>query len=142
MVNISTAIRGHYGNDGYLWAIIIRRFCDIPPGTRRFYRRNQPRRNGTHSSSRQTGQATRSWWQIWSSQEFTGCSMKKGSRQATHGMQTTCVASTHSIFPLEGCNFFPFFLNIKKGFALFFLTKEAFARRCEVFLMRRSFVPH
>jgi hypothetical protein len=28
MVNISTAIRGHYGNDGYLWAIIIRRFCD------------------------------------------------------------------------------------------------------------------
>jgi hypothetical protein len=29
MVNISTAVRGHYGNDGYLWAIIIRRFCDI-----------------------------------------------------------------------------------------------------------------
>jgi hypothetical protein len=28
MVNISTAVRGHYGNDGYLWAIIIRRFCD------------------------------------------------------------------------------------------------------------------
>jgi hypothetical protein len=27
------AVRGHYGNDGYLWAIIIRRFCDIrsPP---------------------------------------------------------------------------------------------------------------
>jgi hypothetical protein len=28
MVNISMAVRGHYGNDGYLWAIIIRRFCD------------------------------------------------------------------------------------------------------------------
>jgi hypothetical protein len=28
MVNISTTVRGHYGNDVYLWAIIIRRFCD------------------------------------------------------------------------------------------------------------------
>jgi hypothetical protein len=28
MVNISTAVRGYYDNDGYLWAIIIRRFCD------------------------------------------------------------------------------------------------------------------
>jgi hypothetical protein len=33
MVNISTAIRGHYGNDGYLWAIIIRRFYDSPSST-------------------------------------------------------------------------------------------------------------
>jgi hypothetical protein len=30
MVNISTTVRGHYGNDVYLWAIIIRRFCDSP----------------------------------------------------------------------------------------------------------------
>jgi hypothetical protein len=28
MRNISTAIRGHYDNDRYMWAIIIRRFCD------------------------------------------------------------------------------------------------------------------
>jgi hypothetical protein len=28
MVNISTTVRGHYGNDVCLWAIIIRRFCD------------------------------------------------------------------------------------------------------------------
>jgi hypothetical protein len=28
MVNISTTVRGHYSNDVYLWAIIIRRFCD------------------------------------------------------------------------------------------------------------------
>jgi hypothetical protein len=28
MVNISTTVRGHYGNDVYLWAIIIRRFFD------------------------------------------------------------------------------------------------------------------
>jgi hypothetical protein len=28
MVNISTAVRGHYDNDRYMWAIIIRRFCD------------------------------------------------------------------------------------------------------------------
>jgi hypothetical protein len=28
MRNISTAVRGHYDNDGYMWAIIIRRFCD------------------------------------------------------------------------------------------------------------------
>jgi hypothetical protein len=28
MVNISTAVRGHYDNDRYIWAIIIRRFCD------------------------------------------------------------------------------------------------------------------
>jgi hypothetical protein len=34
MVNISTTVRGHYGNDVYLWAIIIRRFCDTPfPGS-------------------------------------------------------------------------------------------------------------
>jgi hypothetical protein len=31
MVNISTTVRGHYGNDVYLWAIIIRRFCDTTP---------------------------------------------------------------------------------------------------------------
>jgi hypothetical protein len=31
MVNISTTVRGHYGNDVYLWAIIIRRFCDSTP---------------------------------------------------------------------------------------------------------------
>jgi hypothetical protein len=29
MRNISTAVRGHYDDDGYMWAIIIRRFCDI-----------------------------------------------------------------------------------------------------------------
>jgi hypothetical protein len=29
MRNISTAIRGHYDDDRYMWAIIIRRFCDI-----------------------------------------------------------------------------------------------------------------
>jgi hypothetical protein len=28
MRNISTAIRGHYDDDGYMWTIIIRRFCD------------------------------------------------------------------------------------------------------------------
>jgi hypothetical protein len=33
MVNISTTVRGHYGNDVYLWAIIIRRFCDNLPLT-------------------------------------------------------------------------------------------------------------
>jgi hypothetical protein len=26
--NISTAVRGHYDDDRYMWAIIIRRFCD------------------------------------------------------------------------------------------------------------------
>jgi hypothetical protein len=29
MKNISTAVRGHYDDDGYMRAIIIRRFCDI-----------------------------------------------------------------------------------------------------------------
>jgi hypothetical protein len=28
MRNISTAVRGHYDDDRYMWAIIIRRFCD------------------------------------------------------------------------------------------------------------------
>jgi hypothetical protein len=28
MRNISTAVRGHYDDDGYMWAIIIRRFYD------------------------------------------------------------------------------------------------------------------
>jgi hypothetical protein len=28
MRNISTTARGHYDDDGYMWAIIIRRFCD------------------------------------------------------------------------------------------------------------------
>jgi hypothetical protein len=28
MRNISTTVRGHYDNDRYMWAIIIRRFCD------------------------------------------------------------------------------------------------------------------
>jgi hypothetical protein len=28
MKNISTAVRGHYDDDGYMWVIIIRRFCD------------------------------------------------------------------------------------------------------------------
>jgi hypothetical protein len=28
MRNISTAVRGHYDNDRYIWVIIIRRFCD------------------------------------------------------------------------------------------------------------------
>jgi hypothetical protein len=28
MRNISTAVRGHYDNDRYIWAIIIRIFCD------------------------------------------------------------------------------------------------------------------
>jgi hypothetical protein len=28
MRNISTAVKGHYDNDRYMWAIIIRRFCD------------------------------------------------------------------------------------------------------------------
>jgi hypothetical protein len=28
MVNISTTVRGHYDNEVYLWAIVIRRFCD------------------------------------------------------------------------------------------------------------------
>jgi hypothetical protein len=32
MVNISTTVRGHYGNDVYLWAIIIRRFCHTAHG--------------------------------------------------------------------------------------------------------------
>jgi hypothetical protein len=32
MRNISTAVRGHYDDDGYMWAIIIRRFCDIAYG--------------------------------------------------------------------------------------------------------------
>jgi hypothetical protein len=31
MRNISTAVRGHYDDDRYMWAIIIRRFCDNPP---------------------------------------------------------------------------------------------------------------
>jgi hypothetical protein len=30
MRNISTAVRGHYDDDGYMWAIIIRRFCFNP----------------------------------------------------------------------------------------------------------------
>jgi hypothetical protein len=40
-----------------------------------------------------------------------------------------------AFLPPEGCNFSfsPFFVNIKKGFALFFLAGEAFARRHEVF---------
>jgi hypothetical protein len=29
MRNISTTVRGHYDDDRYMWAIIIRRFCDI-----------------------------------------------------------------------------------------------------------------
>jgi hypothetical protein len=28
MRNISIAVRGHYDDDRYMWAIIIRRFCD------------------------------------------------------------------------------------------------------------------
>jgi hypothetical protein len=28
MRNISTVVRGHYDDDRYMWAIIIRRFCD------------------------------------------------------------------------------------------------------------------
>jgi hypothetical protein len=28
MRNISTIVRGHYDDDRYMWAIIIRRFCD------------------------------------------------------------------------------------------------------------------
>jgi hypothetical protein len=28
MRNISTAVIGHYDDDGYMWAIIIRRFYD------------------------------------------------------------------------------------------------------------------
>jgi hypothetical protein len=28
MRNISTAVRGHYDDDRYMWAIIIRRFYD------------------------------------------------------------------------------------------------------------------
>jgi hypothetical protein len=28
MRNISMAVRGHYDDDGYMWTIIIRRFCD------------------------------------------------------------------------------------------------------------------
>jgi hypothetical protein len=28
MRNISTAVRGHYDDDRYMWTIIIRRFCD------------------------------------------------------------------------------------------------------------------
>jgi hypothetical protein len=28
MRNISTAVRGYYDDDSYMWAIIIRRFCD------------------------------------------------------------------------------------------------------------------
>jgi hypothetical protein len=28
MRNISTAVRGHYDDDRYMWVIIIRRFCD------------------------------------------------------------------------------------------------------------------
>jgi hypothetical protein len=31
MGNISTAVRGHYDNDRYIWTIIIRRFCDNQP---------------------------------------------------------------------------------------------------------------
>jgi hypothetical protein len=33
MRNISTTVRGHYDDDRYMWAIIIRRFCDtsLPP---------------------------------------------------------------------------------------------------------------
>jgi hypothetical protein len=30
MRNISTTVRGHYDDDGYMRAIIIRRFCDTP----------------------------------------------------------------------------------------------------------------
>jgi hypothetical protein len=29
MRNISTAVRGHYDDDRYMWAIIIRRFYEI-----------------------------------------------------------------------------------------------------------------
>jgi hypothetical protein len=28
MRNMSTAVRSHYDDDRYMWAIIIRRFCD------------------------------------------------------------------------------------------------------------------
>jgi hypothetical protein len=28
MRNISTAVKGHYDNDMYMWVIIIKRFCD------------------------------------------------------------------------------------------------------------------
>jgi hypothetical protein len=28
MRNISTVVRGHYDDDRYMWAIIIRRLCD------------------------------------------------------------------------------------------------------------------
>jgi hypothetical protein len=28
MRNISTVVRGHYDDDRYMWAIIIRSFCD------------------------------------------------------------------------------------------------------------------
>jgi hypothetical protein len=28
MRNISTVVRGYYDDDRYMWAIIIRRFCD------------------------------------------------------------------------------------------------------------------
>jgi hypothetical protein len=31
MRNISTAIKGHYDDDRYMWAIIIRRLCGINP---------------------------------------------------------------------------------------------------------------
>jgi hypothetical protein len=31
MRNISMAVRGHYDDDGDMWAIIIRRFCDTMP---------------------------------------------------------------------------------------------------------------
>jgi hypothetical protein len=29
MRNISTVVRSHYDDDRYMWAIIIRRFCDM-----------------------------------------------------------------------------------------------------------------
>jgi hypothetical protein len=35
MRNISTAVRGHYDDDRYIWVIIIRRFCDSASAARR-----------------------------------------------------------------------------------------------------------
>jgi hypothetical protein len=37
MVNISTTVRGHYDNEVYLWAIVIRRFCDSDLGLLSYY---------------------------------------------------------------------------------------------------------
>jgi hypothetical protein len=51
MVNISTVVRGYYVNDEYLWAIIIRRFCDNRSPVARVDSRTQESQRGHNDLS-------------------------------------------------------------------------------------------